>query len=205
MVGRHFPSMFRPRALILALLVAGVSHKAPAQWAVSADVTAARFWGGSQEVEGDRAFRPYRPTIVGLGIERQMLGMSVGVRGYYASASLGLEGSEAVVAIHNVLDLHGLSLELSRGITALGEAVNLVIYAGPLIEVWDLADESSSTHAGLSASVGLQVALGGQFSGVLKAGAAVTASSFSTTELEVGFESRALWRREVSGRLRYEL
>lgn len=197
--------MFRPRALILALLVAGVSHEAPAQWVVSADVTAARFWGGSQEVQGDRAFRPYRPTIVGLGIERQVLGMNVGLRGYYASASLALEGSEAVAAVQNALDLRGLCMEVSGSVARLGEAVSVVIYAGPVIEVWDLADESSSTHAGLSSSVGLQVALGGRFSGVLKAGTAVTASPFSTTELEDGFERRALWRREVSGRLRYEL
>ena len=196
--------MFPPRALILALLLAGVSHEAPAQWAISADVTAARFWGGSQEVQGDRGFRPYRPTIVGLGIERRLLDMNVGLRGYHASASLALEGTEAVAAIRNALDLHGLALEVSGSITTLG-AVSVVIYGGPSIEVWDLADESSSTHAGLSASVGLQAALGGRFSGVLKAGAAVTGSPFSTTELEVGFERRALWRREVSGRVRVGL
>jgi hypothetical protein len=197
--------MLPARVLTFALLLAGVSHEAPAQWVASADVTAARFWGGSVEVGGDRSFRPYRPTIVGLGLERQLFGLNLGVRGYYASASLALEGSNGFAAVKNALDLHGVALELSRGIATLGQAVNVVIYGGPLIEVWDLADQSSRTQAGFSASIGLGVALGGRFSGAIKAGAAVTASPFSTSDLEAGFEPRALWRREVSGRLRYGL
>jgi hypothetical protein len=197
--------MLPARVLTFALLLAGVSHEAPAQWVASADVTAARFWGGSGEVDGDRSFRPYRPTIVGLGLERQLFGISLGVRGYYASASLALEGNDGFAAVKNALDLHGVALELSRGIATLGQAVNVVIYGGPLIEAWDLADQSSRTQTGFSASIGLGVALGGRFSGAIKAGAAVTASPFSTSDLEAGFEPHTLWRREVSGRLRYGL
>jgi len=193
------------QALTLALLLAAVSHEAAAQWAASVDVSAARFWGGSREVDGDRSFRPYRPTIVGLGLERQGHGITVAVRGYYASASLGLEGTDGVAAVKNALDLHGVSMELSRAVTTLGESAPLVIYGGPVIEVWDLADQSSRTRVGLTGSIGLQVALGERFSGVIKAGAAVTASPFSANDLDQGFEPRALWRRELSGRLRYRL
>ena len=166
------------RALTLTLLLAAVSHEAAAQWAASADVTAARFWGGSRELEGDRSFRPYRPTIVGLGLERQVFGIYVGVRGYYASTSLALEGADAVAAVKGALDLHGIAVELSHGIATLGEAVRVVVYGGPVIEVWDLADQSSRTQAGFTGSIGLQVALGGRVSGVIRAGAAVTASPF---------------------------
>ena len=193
------------RALTLTLPLAAVSREAAAQWAASADVTAARFWGGSRELKGDRSFRPYRPTIVGIGLERQVLGVSVGVRGYYASASLALEGTDAVAAVKDALDLHGLAVELSHSIATLGEAARVVVYGGPVIDVWDLADQSSRTQAGFTGSIGLQVALGGRFSGVIKAGVAVTASPFSTSDLDAGFEPRALWRREVSGRLRYGL
>ena len=87
------------RALTHALLLAVVSHEAAAQWTASVDVSAARFWGGSREVDGDRSFRPYRPTIVGLGLERPVRGVNIGVRGYYGSASLGLEGTEGVAAV----------------------------------------------------------------------------------------------------------
>jgi hypothetical protein len=190
------------RALALTLLLAAASQEAAAQWAVSADITAARFSGGSRELDGDRSFRPYRPTIVGVGLEREMLGGSVGIRGYYASASLALEGADGVAAVKDALDLHGLAVELSHRIATLGEGRRLVAYGGPIIEVWDLANQSSRTRAGFAGSIGLQIALGRRFSGVIQAGAAVTGSPFSTSDLDVGFEPSPLWRRAVIGRLR---
>jgi hypothetical protein len=193
------------RALMVTLLLAAASHEAAAQWAGSIDVTEARFWGGSREQDGDRAFHPYRPTIIGIGLERQMLGFSVGVRGYYAGASLALEGGDAVTAVKGALDLHGIAVELSHRVGSLGKTVDILVYGGPVIEVWDLADQSSSTHAGFTGAIGLVVGLGGRFSGIIKAGAAVTPSPFSTDDLDVGFEPRALWRREMSGRLRFGL
>ena len=219
MASRHYPAMLparltrrrvitgvlSARALWLTLLLAAVSHEAAAQWAANADLTAARFWGGSRELEGDRSFRPYRPTIIGLGLERQVLGISVGVRAYYSRASLALEGTDAVAAVKDALDLHGVALELSQGFATLGEAAHAVVYGGPVIEVWDLAGQSSRTQAGFTGSIGLRIALGKRLSGVIKAGAAVTPSPFSTSDLDPGFEPRALWRREVSGRLRYRL
>ena len=204
MARHHYPAMFRA-PLILTILLAAVSHEAAAQWVLSADVTAARFWGGSHEVAGDRSFRPYRPTILGIGLERPLLGIRIAVRGYYASASLALEGREAFAGVKSALDLHGVAVELSYPIASLGESVRVMIYGGPVIEVWDLADQSSNTRAGAGGSIGLQVALGRRLTGVFKTGVAVTSSPFAMTDLAAGFEPRALWRREVSGRLRYRL
>jgi hypothetical protein len=156
-------------------------------------------------VDGDRSFHPYRPTIIGIGLERRVLGFGVGVRGYYAGASLALEGGDAVAAVKGALDLHGIAVELSRRVGSLGKDVGILVYGGPIIEVWDLADQSSNTQAGFTGAIGLQVGLVGRFSGLIKAGAAVTPSPFSTDDLDVGFEPRALWRREVSGGLRFGL
>ncbi len=187
------------------LLLAAASPEAAAQWAVSADVTSARFWGGSVEADGNRAFRPYRPTILGLGLERAGKTMGGDLRGYHASASLALEGPDAVVAVNAALSLYGVAAELSARIASLGNGGRVIIYGGPLVEVWRLAGESSNTVAGFTASIAVQVPLGGRFSGLIKAGAAVTASPFSTSDLDAGFNPAALWRREVSGRLRYGL
>jgi hypothetical protein len=80
-----------------------------------------------------------------------------------------------------------------------------VLSGGPVVEVWSLAGESSNTRAGFAGSVGIQIAMGGRFSGVIKAGAAVTASPFSTSSLDAGFRPSALWRRELGGSLRLRL
>src|SRR5262249_45632339 len=170
MLARHCAAMLRVAsapALALTLLLAAVSHEAAAQWAISTDVTAARFWGGSRELDGDRSFRPYRPTIIGLGLERRVLGVDVGVRGYYARVSLALEGDDGFAGVTDALDLHGVALEVSHGVLRLGEAAQAVVFGGPVIEVWDLADQSTSTHVGFSGSIGVQVALSGRLSGVV--------------------------------------
>jgi hypothetical protein len=202
---RHIHGRLALRAFILPLLVAAVPRGAAAQWGASVAIGAARFWGGSREVNGNRSFRPYRPTIFGIGLDRELLGFNLCVQAYYANASLALEGADGFAGITDGLDLHGVALEASRTIGRLGQAVTPMVSGGPVIELWDLADQSSSTHVGITGSLGLQIALGRRFTGVITAGVTVTGSPFSPSDLEAGFESRALWRRDVSGRLRYRL
>lgn len=81
----------------------------------------------------------------------------------------------------------------------------MIAYGGPVIEAWSLAGESSNVRTGFAASIGMQIALGGRWSGQIRAGAAVTASPFSKHDLDAGFSPVALWRREVGGGLRYRL
>lgn len=193
------------RAIPLALVLAAASSEAAAQWSVSADVTAARFWGASEEAHGDRAFRPYRPTIVGIAMERSFTTMRVGVRGYYGSVSLALEGGDAIVAVKDALSVCGTALEVSRPIATLGTDSRLLIVGGFLIESWSLAGETSHVRAGFSTGVGLQVSVGGRWRAVARGGIAVSGSPFSETDLDAGFVPRALWRREVAGRLQFRL
>jgi hypothetical protein len=195
---------FTPSLLALSLCAAA-SHQAAPQWTVTAEVTAPRYWGGSSELEGGRSFRPYRPTVAGLGLERSIHGVSAGVQGYYASTSLALEGPEGVVAVKNALELYGVAAELSGNIRNLGEGGRLMLYGGPVVEVWSLAGEASHVRGGFAAAIGLQVAMGKRWSAVIRVGAAVSGSPFEADDLDAGFVPRMLWRREVSGRLRYRL
>lgn len=192
-------------ALLILSLFAAASTEAAAQWALTADLTAARFWGGSVETGGARAFHPYRPTLFGVGLERAGATVGLGLRGYYAGASLALEGAEAVIAVKDALEIYGAVAEVSVGLTRLDPRVRLVAYSGPFVEVYCIDGESSRTRAGWNASIGLELAMGGGWSGVLRAGGAVSASPFTPDDLDPGFEPRALWRREVSGRIRFAL
>jgi hypothetical protein len=194
------------RAALGALLAVGVPTSGAAQWTLAAEIGSARFWGGSAEVGGERSFRPYRPTLVGLGVAYARGTVGVGVRFHYAGSSLALEGKEAVVASKGVLDVYGLSPELSLPLSRLGSEVRVRLYAGPLIEVWKLAKEISHLRLGASAAVGLEVPLGVRLAGTLRAGMAVIpASPFAREDLDPSYEPRALWRRTLSTSLAYRL
>jgi len=199
--------MRTPRFLFLLTLslFAAASREATAQWTLTSEVGSPRFWGGSHEESGGRSFRPYRPTIAGLGLERSGRSIGVAIHGYYASASLALEGADAVVAVKNALDLYGVAMEVSGRVASVGTASHLMLYAGPLVEVWSLAEETSHVRAGFAAAIGLQVPIGKRWSAAVRAGAAVSGSPFAAEDLDAGFVPRSLWRREVSGRLRYRL
>jgi hypothetical protein len=194
------------RAALGALLAVWMPTSGAAQWTLAAEIGSARFWGGSAEVGGERSFRPYRPTLVGLGVAYARSSVGVGLRFHYGGSSLALEGKEAVVASKGVLDVYGLSPELSLPLSRLGPEVRVRLYAGPLIEVWKLAKEISHLRLGASAAVGLEVPLGARLAGTLRAGMAVIpASPFAREDLDPSYEPRALWRRTLSTSLAYRL
>ena len=195
------------RAALCTLFgLTGVARSSVAQWTLAAEIGSARFWGGSAEVGGDRSFRPYRPTLVGLGLGYMQGNVGVGVRLHYAGSSLALEGKEAVVASKGVLDVYGISPEVSLPLTRLGPDVRMRLYGGPLIEVWKLASEISHVRVGAGAALAFEVPLGARLAGNLRAGLAVTpASPFAREDLDPSYEPRALWRRTLSTSLAYRL
>jgi hypothetical protein len=119
---------------------------------------------------------------------------------------LALEGGEAVAAIKDAIGVYGIAPEISYRVSRLGPEGVIRAFAGPLIEVWKLPDIGSHWRVGLAGSLGLDVPLGGRWSGAARLGAAVTPSSpFGREDLEPPLEPRALWRREVSATLQYRL
>ena len=195
------------RAVMCALFgLTGMPRTGVAQWALAAEIGSARFWGGSAEVGGDRSFRPYRPTVVGLDVAYAQGNVGIGVRFHYAGSSLALEGKEAVVASKGVLEVYGISPEISLSVTRLGPEVRVRLYAGPLIEVWKLANEITHLRMGAAAAVAFEVPLGVRLAGTLRAGMAVIpASPFAREDLDSSYEPRALWRRTLSTGLAYRL
>jgi hypothetical protein len=191
---------------VLSLASAIWCPAAQGQWAVGVRIGADRYWGGSVETAPERrSFRPYRPTTVGVGFQRRADRLGLGLRLQYSEASLALEGEEAVVAVKGVFSIYSVSPELVYRISRLGSENELLLHAGPLVEVWDIIDEDSKVRFGGQGAVSLRVPLGGRFAGSLAAGAALTSSPFTRDQLEQEFEPRALWRRTVTAGLEYRL
>lgn len=198
-------------ALITASLATVWCSPLLGQWRIGMEVGAARFWGASRESGGDRpSFRPYRPTTLGVGVERQTGRYAVGLQVRYAEASLALEGPEVVIASEGAFTLVSISPEVAVRIATLGSGNQLRVHAGPMLERWDIIDQNARTRFGGQGSVSLDVPLGGRFAGTVLAGIAVTPSPYEEGELDLGgsapsYELRTQWRRSFAVGLQYQL
>lgn len=200
------------RNTLIIAMVSGVVltsvplSEAAAQWSASAEVGATRFWGATAEQAPEaRSFRPYRPTTFGVGVERWGRKIGIALRLQYSSASLALEGSDAVVAVKGVFDVYTAAPELVYRIARLGPGNQLRVHAGPVIDLWSFQYEESRVRVGGQAAVSLLVPLGARLAGAFRAGAALTSSPYNGDETLEGYERRALWRRSVSAGLQYRL
>ena len=199
-------SPFASRSLAWLALVLITAAPVSAQWSVGLGIAAPRFSGGAVESTTGRSLLPYRPTMFQVGVTRLEGRIGIGLRVHYASSSLAFEGKDALAAIKDVLEVYGATPELSVRVARLGPEGVLRVYAGPVLELWKLDDETSHARLGATASVGLEVPFGGAWTGSARVGATVTPSSpFAREDLENGLEPRALWRREVSAGLSYRI
>src|SRR5215210_2348547 len=83
-----------------------------AQWSVSAEVGADRFWGGAVERAGlHRSLLPYRPTTSALSLQRRLDKSTIGMRFGYFSAGLALEGADGLSAVKGVFKVYSASPE----------------------------------------------------------------------------------------------
>jgi hypothetical protein len=195
------------RTLSAMLLVSSFwCSPARGQWLVTAQVGADRFWGGSRENTAERrSFRPYRPTTIGGGIERQQGRVGIGLRLRYTEASLGLEGEDAVVAVKGVFTMVSVLPEIGYQLATIGGDNHVVIQAGPLFEIWGVIDQESRTRVGVQGAVSLRIPLGKKLAASFAAGVAVTPSPFIQDELDSSYDLRPLWRRGFAAGLQYRL
>jgi hypothetical protein len=194
------------RSILLLGLLAGASSQAPAQWTIRAEIGAVHFWGASAEIGGSGpSFRPYRPTVFGIGLERQGPQFAYGVRLQYAGASLALEGEDAVAAVKGALDIYGIAPELSVLLKTFGSGLRLRLSGGPLLEFWDIGTDQSHARLGAQVGVGVLLPVNGRLLAGLTACGAVSPSPFDAADLLAGYEPRTLWRRGLSANLYYRL
>jgi hypothetical protein len=201
---RVFP--FHAALTCILLCSSGTVSPTSAQWTVGVTIGADRFWGGSVETDGEeRSFRPYRPTVLGIGLEHKGNPFAWGLQIHYAEAGLGLEGQGAAAVIEGVFTVLSVSPELVYRITAFGPITELRFHAGPLVDIWGIIDEDTRAHIGAQSAVSLDIPFGGRFAGSALAGVAVIPSPFEAGQLGSTFEPRTLWRRRFAMGLHYRL
>jgi hypothetical protein len=200
----------KPTTLIGILSVVALSVATPSrgwtQWSVSLAVGSDRFWGGTLETGPERkSFRPYRPTVLGAGVEHFAGRIGLGLRIRYAQASLSLEGKEAVVAAKGAFKMIGIAPELSYQIATLGAQNRLLLHAGPVVEFWQPSDEDWRTQIGAHGAASLLIPLGERLGLSFEGSLAVVSSPFHADDLDNLYDIRPLWRRGFAAGMQYRL
>jgi hypothetical protein len=194
------------RTAFVCAVALAAANPASAQWTVSFGVGSDRFWGGSEEAAPEgKSFLPYRPTVLGVGIEHrgQSIGFGLGIR--YTAASLALQGPDAILAVEGAFTVVGLAPEVSYRVATLGPGNWLLVHLGPLIELWHPLDEDWRVQAGGQAAVSLVVPVGGRFGLLAGGNVAVISPPFHAGDLPDQYDLRPLWRRGVAAALQYQL
>jgi hypothetical protein len=84
-------------------------------------------------------------------------------------------------------------------------ANHLIVHAGPVIEVWSIADGGSETRVGGQVALSLGIPLAARLVGSVRAGLGIIPSPFTSGQFDETVERRPLWRRQVAAGLSYRL
>lgn len=184
-----------------------ISQPAAAQWTASAEIGAFRFGGASKEItatDDHPAFRPHRPTTVGMRLERNGR-VSLGIGMEYANAGLAIEGESEIIVAKGQMQMISFAPELGVRIGRINRLAELRAHAGPLIELWNVVESGNRTRLGAQAALALRLDLGSRIAGEVRAVGAFTPASPFEAELPDTYERTAMWRRGVTAGLGYRL
>ena len=181
------------------LLLAATLHAQARHWGVTIEASELRFHGTSADTssEGAGSFRPYRPTAVGLRVERGgavRLGLGV----LYGSGPAALTGPDVTIAAEtDPLTLLELAPSISVHVTRIGSG-SLRLAGGPVVDRWAWSVAPTRWRVGGEISAGLEAPLGAASGLVVRVGLARSASVLEEADLPATFARRASWRRSVA-------
>src|SRR5439155_1379097 len=113
---------------------------AAAQWGVSAELGVARFGGTSRDSSG-ATVGPYKPTTLGLRLDRPLGSARVALGVLYAKTGLAAEGRGVAVVQNDIGSLWEIAPELSLRVARLGTGIEARVDAGPTIDFWNFDGE----------------------------------------------------------------
>lgn len=191
------------RTLLICIggLVLGAPLRAQVRrWNVTLEVGELRFRGTSADTSSDAAgaFRPYRPSTLGLRVEQGGGTVRLGLGLVYGAGPAALIGPDvSVAAVQNPLTLLELAPTLSLRLSRIGSGA-LWLGGGPVIDHWAWAVAPSRWRAGAEVAARVEAPLGRATALTVRMGAARTASMLEDADLPPTFERRASWRSSIA-------
>jgi len=196
----------RPFAAV-AILLALLAVRAPAQWRVGIEIGAARFGGSARDTAnagGPSQWRPGDATTIGLRLERSMGPVGVALRGTYGKP--GLTGSGQGLSVSDKTS--GESIELATLVAVrvggIGPSAAVRAEVGPALHLWKFGDDLRWRVGALGAAA-YEWPVAGRFTGAIRLEGAVSKSWFEEGDLPPAYDLRLTWRYSVTAGLRYRL
>jgi len=189
--------------LLLATSWCLIAPPAAAQWGVTAEIGVARFGGTSRDSSG-ASLGPYRPTTLGVHVDREQARLRLQLGATYAKTGIGGERDGVAFALYDLAWMVEVGLRASLAVANLGAGVVARLEAGPAMHVWSVDGESRTRWAAWGGAA-VEWPVGRRLTGTLRASGALSRSMFEIEEIPDGVEALATRRWGVSVALRYGL
>ncbi len=186
---------------VLAALALTIFGARPAElrgqaraWALGLEVGLTRFWGGSEPVPPNDApgLRPYRPTTIGIRLDKRVKRYRLGMGIQYAATALGQDGPDLAILLKGAMTWLQATPELAYRLGTVGNNSELSAFAGPVIDVWLPDGDESRVRAGGRVGLELILPFGSGLAGVLRAHGGLSGSLFSDTEVPSEFRTKSM-------------
>jgi hypothetical protein len=190
-------------------LLMTLPHALAAQhaWGVAVEVGIERFWGASGPLAGsdELALRPYRPTHVGIRLDRDIGVVRVAVGGRYAESAVAGEYEGGATVFSEGFTLIELAPEAAVAVLRFGIGGALRLFAGPLLRFWMPPEESARIRMGARGGLELDASLGDRVSAITRVHAGVAGSALDEADVPPGYEVRSMPSAGVSLGVRIDL
>lgn len=189
------------RALLICiggLLLAPPLGAQATRWGVTLEAGEMRFGGTSADTSSDGigAFRPYRPAMFGVRIERGAR-VRLGLGLIYGRGAAALIGPDVAVAGRdNPLTLLELAPMVAWRISRVGSGA-LYVAGGPVVDRWSWSVAPTRWRLGGEISARLDAPLGARTGLLVRVAVGQSASVLEDADLPATFERRASWRRSI--------
>ncbi len=194
-----------------------VTTPAPAQnvppsrgggWRLGLTIGTSTFNGaaaGQDEAGAALVFRPYRPTMVGLGLTYERDRARLALLAKYGQPGLGFRGVQdpgdaagLLIVVENAFHLASLTASAGTRIATLRGGPALRSSIGLTLERWSAPGTPTRTLLGPQAGLALEFALTGRLRASLEGELGFTPGSpFQAEDLPEGFRLRSTWRRTL--------
>ena len=163
-------------------------------WGLAVEVGIERFWGASGPLAGsdELALRPYRPTHVGIRLDRGAGALRLALNARYGQSAIGGEYDGGATVFTEGFTLIELAPEAAVPVVRLGPGAALRLFAGPVVRFWVPPEESTRVRFGARGGLELEAPLGGEVSAVTRVHGGVAGSALDDGDVPPGYEVRSM-------------
>jgi hypothetical protein len=204
--------------LIAAPVATQSGHPGGGAWRVALTVGTSTFNGaaaGANESGDGQVFRPYRPTMVGVGLSYGRDRGRLALVAKYGQPGLGFRGvanqgtEEAtglLIVAENAFHLATVTASAGTRVVKLRGGPMVRSSIGVTLERWSAPGTPTRTLVGPEAGLGLEFALSGSLLATMEGELGFTAGSpFQAGDLPEGFRLRSTWRRTLQAGIALKL